>query len=135
MLTVLGILSACSNDEKSSDDMDITKDYVMKNAKEGLSAKEVKEVFGEPLLADTVDSTETWLYSTPADDTDYKPSLEAVNHQAILDEVVDYELYINFLDNKAYIYSYFYKSGEDVREYKVLPDGAEPSDMQVTTFD
>ena len=107
----------------------------MENAEQGLSTAEVIEIFGEPVLSDTVDNTETWLYSTSADNPDYEPSLETVNHQAILDEVVDYELYINFVDNQAYIYSYFYKSGEDVREYKVLPGVDEPSDSQVTSFD
>lgn len=135
MLTVSGILAACNNDEKSNEGKEITKDYVMENAEQGLSTEEVKEMFGEPVLSDTVDNTETWLYSTSADHPDYVPSLETVNHQAILDEVVDYELYINFVDNQAYIYSYFYKSGEDVREYKVLPGGEEPSDSQVTSFD
>ena len=122
LLNLIMILTACSNNDQSGIEQIITKDYIDEQAKVGLSAEEVKEVFGEPKLSGLVDNTETWLYYAPDDPTNYEPSLEAVNHQAILDEAVDYEFYINFIDEKAFIYSLFYKSGEEVQEYQVLPD-------------
>lgn len=119
---VLGALVACSNNKQGNENIEITKDYVSEHAKEGLSGEEVKKIFGEPQLSGVIDNTETWLYYAPTDPANYEPSLEAVNHQAILDETVDYEFYINFVEEKAYIYSYFYKSGEEVQEHQVLPE-------------
>ena len=56
----------------------------------------------------------------------YKPSLEEVAFDEIKKGKFDYQLYINYTDKKAFMYSYFYK-GDDgkVWQYAISPN-AEP---------
>ncbi|MDM5250053.1 PhoU family transcriptional regulator [Lysinibacillus sp. G4S2] len=127
-LCLLLFLVACSNEEgtNSNKELFITKEFVEENAKVGLSYDEVREVFGKEVLADVVDHTETWLYdSAKHNKLEYNPSLEVVADE-ITSGKLDYQLYINFIDKKAIMYSYFYK-GENgkTQQYVVTPD-AEP---------
>lgn len=119
-LSCIFILAACSNEDRTSDKEPIlTKEYIEEFAKIGLSYDEVREIFGNEDLADVVDSTETWLYdSTRHSDFDYDQSLEVIASDEIKSGNLDYQLYINFIDEKAFMYSYFYK-GEDGKVWQV----------------
>ena len=47
-----------------------------------------------------------------------------MSHEGIKSDGVEYQLFINFVDDKAFMYSYFYK-GDDGRvwEFSLYPDG------------
>lgn len=133
VLSCLVILVACSPENAASDkEPKVTKEYMEENAEIGLTYEEVRERFGKEDLADVVDSTETWLYdSTQHNDFSYDRSLEAIASDEIKSGDLDYQLYINFIDEKAFMYSYFYK-GDDgkVWQLQLTPDN-EPLTMPV----
>ncbi|MCY9547013.1 PhoU family transcriptional regulator [Lysinibacillus xylanilyticus] len=117
--SLLLLLVACSNKEAV-----ITKKFVEDNAKIDLTYDEVRDIFGKETLSDIVDHTETWLYdSAKQNNIEYTPSLEVVAFDEIKNGKLDYQLYINFIDRKAFMYSYFYK-GDDgkVWQYTITPD-------------
>jgi len=126
-LSLLLFLVACSNEETTNSNKEsfITKEFVEETAKIGLSYNEVRKIFGKEALSDVVDHTETWLYdSAKHNELEYNPSLEVIADE-IKSGKLDYQLYINFIDKKAFMYSYFYK-GDDgkVWKYAVTPDAA-----------
>ncbi|KAA0948789.1 PhoU family transcriptional regulator [Sporosarcina sp. ANT_H38] len=134
-LSCIFILVACSNEDNANLDKEtvITKEFVEEYAKVGLTYSEVREKFGTEELADVVDNTETWLYdSSQHNDFKYDRSLEAVAFDEIKSDNLDYQLYINFIEEKSYMYSYFYK-GEDgkVWQYQIAPN-SEPSSKSVS---
>lgn len=105
--------------------VEITKEFVEDNAEIGLTYNEVRKLFGTEELADVVDNTETWLYDSTLDsDYEYNQSLESVAFEEIKEGNIGYQLYINFVDEKAFMYSYFYL-GEDgkVWQYQITPNG------------
>lgn len=129
------ILVACSNEDNANLDKEtvITKEFVEDYAKVGLTYSEVREKFGTEEFADVVDNTETWLYdSSQHNDFKYDQSLEVVAFDEIKSDNLDYQLYINFIEEKAFMYSYFYK-GEDgkVWQYQITPN-SEPSSKSVS---
>lgn len=101
----------------------ITKEFLKSNAKIGITKQEVKGIFGKNHVSGFVDSSDIWMYDKVKNNHPYEKSLETVAFQDIKDELIHYQLFINFLDGKAFMYSYFYK-GEDgkVWEYVVNPD-------------
>jgi hypothetical protein len=125
-LSAVLLLAACGSntDDSQSKQPDITLDFVKENAEIGLTYDEVRGIFGTEELSDVVDSTETWLYdSSPKNNFEYEQSLEVINSDVILSGDLDYQLYINFMEEKAFMYSYFYK-GDDgqVWQYQVIPN-------------
>ena len=117
------VLVACSN-ENGDDSVKITRGFVEENAEIGLTYDEVREKFGVEELADIVDNTETWLYdSTQYSDFEYEKNLESVSHDEIKSGNLEYQLYINFINEKAFMYSYFYL-GDDgkVWQYQITPN-------------
>ena len=117
------VLVACSN-ENGDDSVKITTGFVEENAEVGLTYDEVREKFGVEELADIVDNTETWLYdSTQYSDFEYEKNLESVSHDEIKSGNLEYQLYINFINEKAFMYSYFYL-GDDgkVWQYQITPN-------------
>ena len=134
-LSCVFILVACSNEGNANLDKEtvITKEFVEEYAKVGLTYSEVREKFGTEELADVVDNTETWLYdSSQHNDFTYDQSLEVVAFDEIKSDNLDYQLYINFIEEKAFMYSYFYK-GEDgkIWQYQVTPN-SEPLSSPVS---
>lgn len=98
--------------EQSKKD-ELTREFVEKNAKIGFSYDEVREVFGHEYHSEVMDNTMTFVY----DSTTYKPfeynrSDDAVAFDEIKLEQLDYQLFINFWDEKAVYYQYYFK-GED----------------------
>lgn len=135
-LSLLFILIACSNEDvnNSRKEIVITKEYVEQNAKFDLTYDEVRELFGVEDVSEVVDHTETWLYdSTRHNEFDYKQSLEVVAHDEIKNADIDYQLFINFVGEKAFMYSYFYK-GEDgkVWQYSIAPN-SEPLEIPTSS--
>ena len=133
MLLIASTLVACSNDTSSTNDDILTKSFVEENAEVGLTYDEVRERFGKEELGDVVDNTETWLYdATSEDDFEYDKTLEVVAFEEIKSGDVDAQLYINFVEEKALMYSYFYLGEDDkVWQYQVIPD-AEPLHIPVS---
>lgn len=107
--------------EKTSNIID--KSFVQKNAEIGLTKEKVIEIFGEDYVSDFVDNSDLLMYDSVKDDYKYEQSLETVAFTEIKSENVNSQLFINFIDEKAIMYSYFYK-GEDekVWEYVLNPD-------------
>lgn len=134
LLLIMSTLIACSDENNSTKGEDVlTKSFVEENAEVGLTYDEVRERFGEEELSDVVDNTETWLYdSISKDNYEYEKNLEVVAFDEIEAGDVVAQLYINFIDEKAYMYSYFYL-GEDnkIWQYQIIPD-AEPRDIPVS---
>ncbi|WP_054028807.1 hypothetical protein [Bacillus sp. FJAT-28004] len=123
-LTMIISLFGCANSDsvKSSTPM-IDKEYVEKKAQIGLSISEIKKMFGDQYASGAADGGEIWMYDTVNEGFEYKPRLDAVAHEEIKNGDVKYQLFINIIQEKAYMYSYFYK-GEDekVWEYVLNPD-------------
>ncbi|MEK4231071.1 PhoU family transcriptional regulator [Solibacillus sp. FSL H8-0538] len=125
-LSFMFILVACSNEngDNSTKEVDITKAFVEENAEVGLTYSEVRERFGTEVLADEVDNAETWLYdSTQYSDFEYNQSLKSIASEEIKSGNLEYQLYINFIEEEAFMYSYFYLGGDGkVWQYQVTPD-------------
>ena len=102
----------------------IDKESVKNKAEIGLSKEGVIDIFGEEYISGYVDSSDLWLYESTNNNYEYEASLEAVSHEGIKSDGVKYQLFINFVDGKAFMYSYFYK-GDDGRvwEFSLNPDG------------
>ncbi len=135
-ISLLFILVACSNanDDKPTGNVEITKAFIEENAEVGLTYSQVRERFGTEVLAEVVDNTETWLYdSTQFKHFEYNPTLEGVAHEEIKSGALEYQLYINFSEEEAYMYSYFYL-GEDgkVWQYQITPNN-EPLNIPVSS--
>ena len=132
---IIVLLTACSNGSKNNatQEIDITKRFLEEHAEIGLTYNEVRKRFGAEKLADVVDNTETWLYdSTQNNDFEYNRSLESVAFEEIKEGNLEYQLYINFMDKKTFMYSYFYL-GEDgkVWQYQITSNG-EPQNNPVS---
>ncbi|MET1031740.1 signal peptidase I [Domibacillus tundrae] len=99
----------------------ITKEFLESNAEIGMTKQGVKGTFGKNHVSDF--SSDIWMYDRVKNNYQYEMSLETVAFKDIKDELVHYQLFINFVDGKAFMYSYFYK-GDDgkIWEYVVNPD-------------
>lgn len=129
-------LMACNNNEQSNKAIIITKDYVAEHAKagltNGLSAEEVKEVFGKP-QEESVDGVfDVFLYYK-INKEDYQLPENSIDHEGIIRGDVDYELQIILQDDKAMEYQYFYKVDDNVWEFRVSED--QTHENKVTSFD
>lgn len=136
MLILLLVLVACSNENstkvKKEEDSTtgqvektkITKEFVEKNAKVGLSYDEVRKVFGTEQYSGIMDSTMTFVYdSTIYNPFTYNQSGDAVAFDALKSGKLDYQLYINFMEEKAVYYQYYFKGEDDeVWGYTVSDD-------------
>lgn len=123
MLFIKCTLIVCLTDTNFTNEDVLTKSFVEENAEVGLTYDQVRERFGTEELADFEDNMETWLYdATSEDDFEYDKTLKVVAFEEIKSGDVDAQLYINFFDKKAFVYSYFYL-GEDGRvwQYQVNP--------------
>ncbi|WP_042350910.1 hypothetical protein [Bacillus massiliigorillae] len=140
MLLLSLFLVACSNEnsievkkdksdnttvEQTKEETKITKEFIKENAKFGASYDEVREIFGKEQYSGIMDKTMVFVY----DSTTYKPFTynqggDAVAFDAIKSGKLDYQVYINFVEEKAVFYQYYFK-GEDgeVWGYTVSSDG------------
>lgn len=105
----------------SKSTMAITKEFLEVNAEIGMTKQGIKGIFGKNHVSDF--TSDIWMYDKVKNNYQYEKSVETVAFQDIKDELVHYQLFINFMDGKAFKYSYFYK-GDDgkIWEYVVNPD-------------
>ena len=122
------LLVACSDDKIVEDEpliyeerQYISKEFVEENAKVGLTTEEVQAIFGHAPVSGVADQTETWLYdSSSYEQLVYAQNLAAFAADEIKQEKLAYQLYINFVEDKAIMYSYFYKGDDgNVWQYQV----------------
>ena len=124
----LSLLVACSDDTIVEDEpliyeerKYISKKFIEENAKIGITTEEAEDVFGQAPVTGVADQTETWLYdSTAYKQLTYNQNLAAFAVDEIKQEALDYQLYINFVEDKAVMYSYYYKGDDgNVWQYEV----------------
>ena len=129
---ILSLLVACSDDNIIEDEpliyeerQYISKKFIDENAKVGITMEEVQDIFGHAPVTGVVDQTETWLYdSSSYEQLTYDQDLAAVATDEIKQEALAYQLYINFVEDKAVKYSYFYKGDDgNVWQYQVTDTG------------
>ena len=137
---ILSLLVACSDDTIVEDEpliyeerKYISKKFIEENAKIGITTEEAEDVFGQAPVTGVADQTETWLYdSTAYKQLTYNQNLVAFAVDEIKQEALDYQLYINFVEDKAVMYSYFYKGDDgNVWQYEVT-DGEKPVEKIVS---
>lgn len=126
------VLVACSDDTIVEDEpliyeerQYITKKFFEENAKVGLTMEEVQDIFGHAPVSGVADQTETWLYdSSSYEQLVYSQDLAAFAADEIKQEKLAYQLYINFEEDKAVMYSYFYKGDDgNIWQYEVTDTG------------
>ena len=132
VVLILSILVACSDDTIIEDEpliyeerQYISKEFIKLNAKIGITTEEAEDVFGQAPVTGMTDQTETWLYdSTAYKQLTYNQDLTAFAADEIKQEALDYQLYINFVEDKAVKYSYYYKRDDgNVWQYEVTDTG------------
>jgi len=125
---MLSLLVACSDDNIVEDEpliyeerQYISKEFIEENSKVGITTEEVQDIFGHASVTGVVDQTKTWLYdSSSYEQLTYDQDLAAVATDEIKQEALTYQLYINFVEDKAVMYSYFYKGDDgNVWQYQV----------------
>ena len=136
---ILSLLVACSDDSIIEDEpliyeerQYISEEFIKLNAKIGITPEEVEDVFGQALVTGEVENKETWLYdSTAYKQLTYDQDLVAFAADEIKQEALDYQLYINFVEDKAVKYSYYYKGDDgNVWQYEVT-DSEKPVEKLV----
>lgn len=120
------LLVGCSDVYSESDSSPILdKEFIEANAKIGQTKDEVEEIFGTEYFAreGEFETNEVWVYDKVNDDFEYEKSIQRVPFDAIREGNVDYQLYINFVEDEAFMYLYIYR-GEDgeLWQYQVNPD-------------
>ena len=129
---ILSLLVACSDDNIVEDEpliyeerQYISKEFIEENAKVGITTEEVQDIFGHTPVTGVVNQTETWLYdSSSYEQLTYDQDLAAFAVDEIKQEALAYQLYINFVEDKAVKYSYFYKGDDgNVWQYQVTDTG------------
>jgi hypothetical protein len=131
--TLLVFLFGCSDNnsnKESNVDVDklpeINKEFVEKNAKIGLSKEEVKDIFGVNYFSGEGETpnSEVWVFDRVKEGFEYEKSVQKVPFDDIRSGNVEYQLYINFDENKSLMYLYIYKAEDgQLRNYQVNPDG------------
>lgn len=128
VVLMLSLLVACSDDNTVEDEpliyeerQYISKEFIEENAKVGLTTEEVQDIFGHAPVSGLANHTETWLYdSSSYEQLTYSQDLAAFAADEIKKGKLAYQLYINFVEDKAATYSYFYKGDDgNVWQYQV----------------
>lgn len=131
-VSLMLLLVACSDDTIVEDEpliyeerKYISKKYIKENAEVGLTTEEVQDIFGHAPVSGVADQTETWLYdSSSYEQLTYSQNLAAFAADEIKQGKLAYQLYINFVEDKAVMYSYFYKGDDgNIWQYEVTDTG------------
>lgn len=121
-------LSACSEQGAAGEGVEM-KTFVEENGKAGLTKEEVTAKFGDAQAFGEIGGEEVWLYDNS--DAAYDRSFSSIDGKAFTDDVVDYQLYISFVNDLAYRYSYIYEKGDEVWQLQLLPGGESPIHAKV----
>ena len=120
-------LGACGNEEQSSEGVEM-KAFVEENGETGLTKEQVVEKFGDANATGEIAGEEVWLY----DNGDaYERSFTNIDTTAFTDDHVDYQLYISFVNDLAYRYSYIYENDDEVWQLQLMPGGEKPIHVKV----
>jgi len=104
----------------------ITRDFIQTHAEVGLSKSELEEIFGDDYFSGEGDfeSNEVWVYDKVKDGFEYEVSTQIVPFDAIRGGDVEYQLYVNFVDDEAIMYLFIYRGADgELWQYQVNPDG------------
>lgn len=129
LLTVLlsFILFGCSDVNSKSDSNPILdKEFVETNAEIGQTQDEIEEIFGTEYFSGEgeFETNEVWVYDKVKDDFEYEKSIQIVPFDEIREGNVDYQLYINFVEDETFMYLYIYRGKDgELWQYQVNPDG------------
>ncbi|MBD3918601.1 PhoU family transcriptional regulator [Paenibacillus sp. PR3] len=123
-IAILITMFGCS--DKSHDNSPaITKEYLKQNAKSGLTETEITDLFGEPTLNEYGDGSFVWIYDEAMNNFTYKPDIQKVEFDEIKKGNIKYQLYINVVDKKAIMFSYFYRGdNNEVWNYEITANGS-----------
>ncbi len=121
------ILFGCSNESGKLDSNPILdKEYIEANAEIGLTKEEVEAIFGKDYFAGEGDfeTNQVWVYDRVKDDFIYEKRSQKIPFDAIRNGNVEYQLYINFIEEESFMYLYIYRDDDGaLRQYQVNPDG------------
>ena len=132
VVLILSLLSACSDEPIIEDEpliyeerQYISKEFIEKNAEIGITMEEVQHIFGQAPVTGVINHTETWLYdSTAYKQVTYHQDLAAYAADEIKREALSYQLFINFVEDQAVKFSYFYKGDDgNIWQYGVTDTG------------
>jgi len=122
IMMLIGVILVGCNDKNGTPL--ITIDYLKENAKIGMTEKEIKDKFGQEVFRDFGDGSDVWIFDKTKEDYSYTPDLQRVAFDEIKSGNIQYQLYINMINKKVNMFSYFYKGGnEEVWLIEITPDG------------
>ncbi|GGD57602.1 hypothetical protein [Paenibacillus nasutitermitis] len=102
----------------------ITIEYLKEHAKIDMTEEELRDVFGHEVFNEFGDGSDVMIFDKTKSDFKYSPDLQHVAFQDIMAGNVQYQLYINLLNNKAFMYSYFYLgTNNEIWVLTLSPDG------------
>ena len=139
-MALMLLLVACSDDTIVEEEpliyeerQYISKEFIEENAKVGLTTEEVQDIFGHMPVSGVADQSETWLYdSSSYEQLTYEQDLATFAADEIKQGKLAYQLYVNFVEDKAVMYSYFYKGDDgNVWQYQVT-DNEKPLENVVS---
>lgn len=121
------LLVGCSKENGKLDPHPaLTKEFIETHAEVGLSKSEVEEIFGNDHFPGEGDfeTNEVWVYDKVKDGFQYELSTQIVPFDAIREGNVEYQLYVNFVDDEAIMYLFLYRGADgELWQYQVNPDG------------
>lgn len=120
------MLAACSDDEVS-EGVEM-KAFVEEHGATGLTKEEVVEAFGDAVATGEIGGEEVWLYDNGEA---YERSFTNMNVSAFEEDQVDYQLYISFVNELAYRYSYIYEKEDELWQLQLMPGGEKPIHVKV----
>ncbi|GLX68037.1 hypothetical protein [Paenibacillus glycanilyticus] len=125
LITIQTVISGCTENNLNSENPTITKEFLLKNAKVGMTESEITRLFGHEAFREFGDGSFVWIFDKVKNDFIYKPDLQKVAFEDIKKGNIEYQLYINVINNKAIMFSYFYKGdNNEIWNFEIHSDGS-----------
>lgn len=124
----LAALAGCTEEQSLTESVEM-KAFVEQHGKTGLTKEEVVAAFGDAQAVGEIGGEEVWLYDNS--DSAYDRSFTSISGSVFTDDVVDYQLYISFVNDLAYRYSYIYEKDEEIWQLQLMPGGEKPIHAKV----
>lgn len=122
-------LAACNEEQASETGETVEmKEFIEENGKTGLTKEEVIATFGEASAIGEIGGEEVWLYD---DGGQYEHSFSNITIDAFEEGDVDYQLYVVFVNDLAYRYSYIYEQEDELWQLQLMPGGEKPIHAKV----
>jgi hypothetical protein len=106
ILLLMFVIIGCN---KTSSNQLLTNEYLKEHAKIGMTEEELREAFGKEVFNDFGDGSDVMIFDETNGDFTYKPDLQHVAFNDIKNGNLEYQLYVNLKDNKAFMFSYFFR--------------------------